>query len=346
MKAKAMRQKLGCDRESASSATATATTTVTATGTGVVRKRPGEPLTATSPSKMPMNQRDARNGDKDRPLEAIRPVRNFANYVDYDLSKMTDTNAGFLTAEDDPHNKAMHKNSRSDRADQKPANMTQKEWEKRLLLKSMEQNRTNPFEYGPEFMKSKEQRRCRECNTTDIDWKWADTFGVSVCNACKDKDPDKYSLLTKTEAKEDYLLTDPELRDEELLPHLEKANPHSSTWNNMMLFLRCQVEEYAFSEKKWGSPEALDREFERREAAKKRQRETRFKSRLLDLKKKTRVEAWRRAQRSESGGAFGDVLGKAGKHVHTFGRPVMNAETGMGVKTCVECGMEIEELEI
>lgn len=337
MKAKELRDKL--DRERASSSSAP-------TATGASRKRPGDPLPAApSPSKMPMNQRDARTNDQNRPLEALRPARKFASYVDYDLSNMTDTNAGFLAVEDDPYNRAMHTKSRSER-DQKPANMTQREWEKRLLLKSMEQHRTNPFENGPGFMQSKEQKRCRECDTTDIDWKWADTFGVCVCNACKEKDPDKYSLLTKTEAKEDYLLTDPELRDEELLPHFEKANPHHSTWNNMMLFLRCQVEEYAFSEKKWGSPEALDKEFERREAAKKRQKETKFKSRLLDLKKKTRVEAWRRSQRGETGGSFGDVVGKPGKHVHTFGRAIINEETGMGVKKCLDCEMEIEELEI
>jgi len=33
---------------------------------------------------------------------------------------------------------------------------------------------------------------------------------VLICHACKDKYPDKYSLLTKTEAREDYLLTDRE----------------------------------------------------------------------------------------------------------------------------------------
>jgi DNA-repair protein complementing XP-A cells len=50
--------------------------------------------------------------------------------------------------------------------------------------------------------------KCRECGILEIDWKWDEVFGISVCNACKDKFPDKYSLLTKTEAREDYLLTD------------------------------------------------------------------------------------------------------------------------------------------
>lgn len=112
----------------------------------------------------------------------------------------------------------------------------------------------------------------------------------------------------------------------------------------MMLFLRFQVEEYAFSEKKWGSPEALDAEFERREAEKKRRRETKFKQKLNDLKKRTRVEAYRRNRQGPAGGNFGDDLGGKRRHVHQWGRLVENPETGMSVKTCVDCGMEVEEL--
>lgn len=152
-------------------------------------------------------------------------------------------------------------------------------------------------------------------------------------------------MLTKTEAREDYLLTDPELKDEELLPHLVRPNPHRATWNNMMLFLRYQVEEYAFSEKKWGSPEKLDEEFERREGGKKKKREEKFKNKLQELKKRTRVEAYRRKRENGAGGAnFGDLVGREGKHVHDWMRPVENEE-GVGIKRCADCGMEVEELE-
>lgn len=123
----------------------------------------------------------------------------------------------------------------------------------------------------------------------------------------------------------------------------------------MMLFLRYQVEDYAFNHK-WGSAEALDAEFERREADKKRRKEAKFKERLLDLKRKTRTDAFRRnnargggiaAGEGEGGKAakFGDAIGGAGKHVHEWGRTVENEE-GMTVKTCLSCGMEVEELEL
>lgn len=115
----------------------------------------------------------------------------------------------------------------------------------------------------------------------------------------------------------------------------------------MMLFLRYQVEEYAFNTK-WGSAEALDAEFERRETNKKKRKEEKFREKLLDLKKKTRTDAYRRGGGSSlSGGAakFGQDLGtNKGKHVHEWGRAIQNEE-GMSVKTCVDCGMEVEELE-
>jgi DNA-repair protein complementing XP-A cells len=114
----------------------------------------------------------------------------------------------------------------------------------------------------------------------------------------------------------------------------------------MMLFLRYQVEEYAFNEK-WGSAEALDAEFERRETDKKRRKEAKFKEKLLDLKRKTRTDAFRRqagAAGKSGPSKFGDAIG-GGRHVHEWGRTVENEE-GMTIKTCVNCGMEVEELEL
>ncbi len=303
---------------------------------------------AVSSSNVPASLRDGRSaetakGGGFRPLDDIQPARNFAKFVEYDFSKMTDTKGGFLTVEDDPHNKALH----APNADEKPVHMTLKEWERHQLLRSLREQRAGPFEPGLSVLKKEQNKVCKECGSLEIDWKWEDVFGCAVCNICKEKLPDKYSLLTKTEAKEDYLLTDPELKDEELLPHLERPNPHKSTWNNMMLFLRYQIEDYAFSSKKWGSPEALDEEFTKRETDKKKRKEDKFKSKLQELKKKTRVEAYRRSREAGGGGGgggFGDDIRRGGKHTHIWGRAVENEE-GVGVKTCIECGMDVEELE-
>ncbi|KAI0384682.1 DNA repair protein [Hypomontagnella monticulosa] len=300
-------------------------------------------------------------GDKDE--GAIRPARKFTKFVDYDFGKMTDTKGGFLSAEDDPWNKAMSGSTATggkgagpaEGPEEKPKGMSLQEWERLQLLRKLQRQKAGPFEPGMSALQDKKERKkCRECNSFEIDFVWEEVFGCAICGACKEKFPEKYSLLTKTECREDYLLTDPELRDDELLPHLSKPNPHKSHWHDMMLFLRYQVEEYAFSDKKWGSAEALDAEFERRETDKKKRKEAKFKEKLLDLKKRTRTDAYRR-QRGKLGGGigggpsgkkaqFGDAINNGGKHVHEWGRTIEN-EDGATVKTCTTCGMEVEEME-
>ncbi|KAI6790915.1 DNA repair protein [Hortaea werneckii] len=312
------------------------------------QKRPAASIS----NNVPSTTRDARNTPNSKQPNSnnglaasqdagdLRAARKFQKFVEYDFSKMTDTKGGFMTAEDDPHNRALH----APEAEGKPANMTLKEWERQQLQRRLRDTRQGPYEPGLSVLDKREiTKKCRECGSLEIDWQWDDTLQCQICYTCKEKYPEKYSLLTKTEAKEDYLLTDPELRDETLLPRLEKPNPHKSTWNNMMLYLRYQVEEYAFSDRKWGSAEALDEEFERRQKEAKDRKERKFKSKLNELKKRTRVDAYKRG-RAGGGGEFGDTIGR-GKHEHEWGRSVEDPSTGMTKKSCVECGMEVEELE-
>ncbi|KAF4546502.1 DNA repair protein [Lasiodiplodia theobromae] len=296
----------------------------------------------------------------------VRPAKKFekSSYIEYDLSAMTDTKGGFLSTTDDPHNKALNSGlaANKDGEEQKPAHMTLAEWQRHQLLKKLRATKAGPFEPGLSVLDDNSAaRKCRECGSREIDFQWQEVFGVGVCAACKERLPERYSLLTKTEAREDYLLTDPELRDEELFPRLEKPNPRSATYHSMQLFLRCQLEEYAFSARKWGSTEVLDAEFARREADKKDRKEKKFKSKLEDLKKRTRVEAYKRSRQAGaavgdgigldgSGGRptaqFGDkVSGRFDRHEHEWGRAVEDPETGLAKKRCIECGMEVEELE-
>ncbi|OAA69834.1 xpa [Cordyceps fumosorosea ARSEF 2679] len=306
------------------------------------------PLAATTTTTTDTGtNRDGRDrGDE----STLRPAKKFAKFVDYNMSAMTDTKGGFLSAEDDPHNRALGVAGGSDQQPQRPKDMTMQEWEKLQLLRTLRRQRAGPFEPGISVLDDeKTRKKCRECGSLEVDWVWEEVFHLCVCNKCKNNLPDKYSLLTKTECKEDYLLTDPELRDPELLPHLSKPNPHKSHWHDMMLFLRCQVEEYAL-QTKWGSSEALDAEYARREAQKSARKERQFRDKLRDLKRKTRTDAFRRqAGTLGATGAskFGDeVAGRhGGKHVHEWGRTVENEE-GMTVKACATCGMEVEELQL
>jgi DNA-repair protein complementing XP-A cells len=118
----------------------------------------------------------------------------------------------------------------------------------------------------------------------------------------------------------------------------------------MQLYLRYQVEDYAFSDRRWGSSEALDAEFERRQIDKKSRKEKKFKAKLVDLKKRTRLEAHRRAITGRAAGddaQFGvRIEGRHDRHVHEWGAPTLDEETGMEVKRCVDCGQECEEIDL
>ncbi|KAK7203435.1 XPA protein C-terminus-domain-containing protein [Myxozyma melibiosi] len=205
--------------------------------------------------------------------------------------------------------------------EEKPPNgMTLEEWK--------EKNRKVVYD-PPRALNPDDNPKCFECGTFEIDFELFKVFKCRVCRACKNEKPEKYSLLTKTECREDYLLTDPELRSEEDLPHIERPNPHKTTYNNMMLYLRYQVEEFAY--KKWGGEEGLDKEYERRVTLRKDKKDKKFAEKLKQMRQRTRTETWNKRLNEEA-------------HVHTWGAQTMVPGKDLAVRKCTECGMQTEEV--
>ena len=120
-------------------------------------------------------------------------------------------------------------------------------------------------------------------------------------------------------------MTEGELNDP-VLKHISKPNPHKSTWSDMKLFLRMQVQDFALQ--RWGTLEAIERERQKRENQLIQRKEKRFKRKLLELRKKTRTDLWK--NKREDGPS----------HVHTF------TVTASGSSRCSGCGLEIEEEEL
>lgn len=170
---------------------------------------------------------------------------------------------------------------------------------------------------------------CSECHSIETDRNYRKHFQVLVCRDCIDTYPEKYSLLTKTECKQDYLLTDPELKDASRLPFWEKPNPHKSTWSNMLLYLRSQVEAFAWD--KWGTPEELDKEWEKRNQVKIDRKEKKRKEKLKEIRKLTRTGTWKKEEEV---------------HVCTMGEKVYNDEGDEYTQKCTGCGKTVtfEEL--
>lgn len=246
--------------------------------------------TSSSSAAGPSNQR----------RHADRVSEKFTKYVDYDFSKMKDTGGGFIVEE-----KA-----------EAPKGMTLEEWR----AKNKDARAPYPIDHP-------DAPKCFECNTPELDFRLYNWFGTRVCKECRNDNPEKYSLLTKTECKEDYLLTDPELRDEEVLKHIEKPNPHQNTYHNMMLYMRYQVEEFAF--RKWGSAEALDAEYERREEAKKKKKDQKFLKKLKEMRRTTRAEQITKKD--------------YGFHTHRWSEST-RLPNNMLSRKCEICGMQTEEL--
>ncbi len=53
-----------------------------------------------------------------------------------------------------------------------------------------------------------DQSLCSKCQSINILSNYYNYFHVSICKSCKDNHMEEYSLLTKTEVKQDYLLTE------------------------------------------------------------------------------------------------------------------------------------------
>ncbi|KAG0245401.1 hypothetical protein BGW41_000028 [Actinomortierella wolfii] len=267
----------------------------------------------------------------DKAMREIEPLpkNNWTKFYDYDLSKMRDTRGGFIQEiEDEPEDiNAKFLNQAKKDQQQQQEDFEQNENERRRKRKW---EPTLAEEDPSIFLGAEDNPECQDCKSVDVDFQILRHFNVGVCIACRDRQPEKYSLLTKTECRQDYLLTDPELRDRELFPWWERPNPKKSTWNNMMLYLRCQVEEYAF--KKWGGPEGLDAEFERRERQKLERKEKKFKQELRDLRNKTRTSVWQDK----------NLQKRPKTHQHSFGVALVDPKTGASVQTCVECGIQVE----
>jgi len=131
-------------------------------------------------------------------------MKKFTKFVDYDLSKMTDTKGGFMSTDDDPHSILSAGN-----LGDKPPGMTLEEWARHQKRKKLLKEKQGAFAPAISALdKPDEGKTCWECKAPEIDWKWKRAFGCRVCEKCKKANPEKYSLLTKTEAREDYLLTD------------------------------------------------------------------------------------------------------------------------------------------
>lgn len=268
--------------------------------------------------------------DVPRPLESIRPSIRKRDYIEYDFSAIQNLNGGYINPEE--RSSGFDMDDRFDGNEKRQK--TLEDWRRE------QQERRALYDNAPIPEHMSLAPKCMECHVNiEMDPILHSVFKLQVCKSCARELQDKYALLTKTECKEDYFLTDPELEDVKLFHRLEKPNPHSGTFARMQLFVRCEVEEFAY--KKWGGPDGLDLEWQRREETKVSRRERKYTRQIKEMRMRTRAQEYTSLLRERKHGR---------QHVHQFSEPIDGGTDESGhqysKRRCVDCGLETEEVAI
>ncbi|KAG5863778.1 hypothetical protein JTB14_012923 [Gonioctena quinquepunctata] len=164
---------------------------------------------------------------------------------------------------------------------------------------------------------------CEKCEKTFATSWLFDNFNYKCCDTCKD--PEVHKLITKTEAKDIYLLKDCDLdKREPPLKFIKQKNPHNSRWGDMKLYLKIEVEKRAMEV--WGSEEELEQQREQREEKRVMAKTKKYEKNLKELRKGMRSSLYDRTS--------------AGPHTHQFGPETYDEEEDTYHRKCTSCPYE------
>lgn len=162
--------------------------------------------------------------------------------------------------------------------------------------------------------------RCEDCGKGSQESYLFKHFEYPVCDDCRESD-EKHALITKTDAKKEFLLKDVDFdRREPPLKFIIRKNPHNPRWGDMKLYLRSQVVKRSLEV--WGSEESIDEAKEQRVENRDKLKQKKFDKKVKDLRKAVRSSLWTKDTSS---------------HEHTYGEETYNEETDMYSKTCTSC---------
>jgi len=170
-----------------------------------------------------------------------------------------------------------------------------------------------------------DQPTCEECEKDFADSYLYTTFDHAVCDDCKDMEREgPHELITKTDAKKEFLLRDSDFEKGERgdgLRFLLRKNPHNPRYGDMKLFLRLQVEKRALEI--WGSEEELEKQHEKREENKMALKTKKYEKKMKELRKAVRSSLFTK-----------DIS----SHTHKYGEETYDEEKDEYTKVCDECG--------
>ncbi|XP_031553476.1 DNA repair protein complementing XP-A cells homolog [Actinia tenebrosa] len=171
---------------------------------------------------------------------------------------------------------------------------------------------------------------CTICNKEFMDSLIFRIFDECICDSCRESDETgDLKLITKTDAKQKFLLKDVDLdMREPILKFQVKKNPHHSR-GEMKLYLTCQVKKRAYEI--WGDEEGLEEAKEERIEKREIQKQKKFDKKVKELRKAVRTSTWRK---------------NISKHEHDYpkegeGGETYDEETDSWTKTCKTCGYQL-----
>ncbi|NXL39027.1 XPA protein, partial [Glaucidium brasilianum] len=164
---------------------------------------------------------------------------------------------------------------------------------------------------------------CGDCGKEFMDSYLMQHFDWATCDNCRDTE-DKHRLITRTEAKEEFLLKDCDLdKREPVLRFIVKKNRHNARWGDMKLYLKPQV--VTRSLEVWGSEESLKEAKELRRDNREKMKQKKFDKKVKELRRAVRSSLWKK---------------KSSIHEHEYG-PEENIDEDTYKKTCTVCGHEL-----
>lgn len=164
--------------------------------------------------------------------------------------------------------------------------------------------------------------KCLECDDSFTDSYLMTNFAHSVCDKCRDSN-ERHSLITRTEAKNEYLLKDCDLdRREPPLKYIERQNPHNQRWGTMKLYLHLLVEKRALEV--WGSEERLMEELALRDEKRDKAKHKKYNKNMKQLRMEMRSSLF-------------DGRTAKGPHTHEYGEETYNEDDDNYSHTCTVC---------
>ena len=185
---------------------------------------------------------------------------------------------------------------------------------------------------------------CNECEMIFLTSYLHKNFNEPICDQCREKysindekdDCDdeqtiRYSLITRTSAKDKYLLTDYDLdKREPILKCIEKKNPHNQRWGIMRLYLRCQIQRLSDQIHEGKTEEKVVQREEKKAENKRKKYEKQVEQLRLDVRSSLQTKRIKTVH----------------EHIYDEKNIKYDKKTDMYTKTCLDCGYQYEYEEL